>query len=313
MQPSSLPADLSSKFEKRHWQALAFVTLTAGLSWPIMKIGVTALPPLTFRCLTMLLALPCIALVTALQGGSLRLPRPVWKTVAALTITNMLLFHIMLILALPWLTSGRAAILAYTMPIFSAVWGWKYFGDRLTGVQWLGVAAAASAIVLMLWHEMGHLSTVPIASLTVLAGAAIWALGTQQMRRAQLNLPSQTLAFWMLLITTAVIGLLAVCFERSRWHVPSATALAVLLYTGFIVIGLGSAIQFYLVRSLPPIASSTSVMIIPVIGISGGALLLGEPLYWQDYTAVSLIVMSICIVVFSGSGASRKQMLPNRQ
>lgn len=307
MQPSPLSADLSSNLGVRHWQALAFVTFSAGLSWPIMKIGVTALPPLTFRCITLLLALPCVAVIALLQGVSLRLPRSVWKKVGTLTVTNMLLFHVMLILALPWLTSGRAAILAYTMPIFSALWGWKYFGDRLTWAQWLGVAAAGAAIVLMIWHEIGHISTVPVASLAVMAGAAIWALGTQQMRRAQLNLPSLTLAFWMLLLTGLVIGLLAFCFERARWHFPSMTGIWVLLYTGFVVIGLGSAVQFYLVRTLAPIASSTGVMMIPVIGITGGAVWLGEPLYWQDYTAVSLIVVAIAIVVLGDRRSAVKQ------
>jgi drug/metabolite transporter (DMT)-like permease len=45
------------------------------------------------------------------------------------------------------------------------------------------------------------------------------------------------------------------------------------------------------------VASSVSVMMIPVLGVFSGALLLGEPLHWQDWTAVVLIVAAIGLVL----------------
>ena len=43
-------------------------------------------------------------------------------------------------------------------------------------------------------------------------------------------------------------------------------------------------------------ASSLSVMFIPVLGVFSGAVLLKEPLYWQDWTAIALIVVAIASV-----------------
>ena len=48
-------------------------------------------------------------------------------------------------------------------------------------------------------------------------------------------------------------------------------------------------------RELPPIASSLSVMMIPVLGVFSGALGLGEALHWQDFAAVALIVGGIVV------------------
>ena len=48
---------------------------------------------------------------------------------------------------------------------------------------------------------------------------------------------------------------------------------------------------------MPPLASSISVMMIPVLGVFSGALLLGETLHWQDWTAVVLMVSAIALVV----------------
>ena len=50
-------------------------------------------------------------------------------------------------------------------------------------------------------------------------------------------------------------------------------------------------------RSLPPVASTLSVMLIPVLGVFSGAVGLGEPLHWQDFAAVVLMVAAIAAVL----------------
>ena len=75
------------------------------------------------------------------------------------------------------LPSGRAAILDYTMPVFSAVIGaWRSL-VALTADAWLGVAAAALGVVL-LWHELTGLAVSPAGMLVVLPAATTRALGT---------------------------------------------------------------------------------------------------------------------------------------
>jgi len=49
---------------------------------------------------------------------------------------------------------------------------------------------------------------------------------------------------------------------------------------------------------MPPVASSISVMLIPVLGTFSGALWLGEALHWQDFAAVALMVAAIGAVLF---------------
>ena len=53
----------------------------------------------------------------------------------------------------------------------------------------------------------------------------------------------------------------------------------------------------YLARGLPPVASTLSVMFIPVVGVFSGALWLGEVLHWQDWAAVGLMVLAIATVL----------------
>jgi drug/metabolite transporter (DMT)-like permease len=65
-----------------------------------------------------------------------------------------------------------------------------------------------------------------------------------------------------------------------------------------LVFGFAHAAWFYLARSLPPVASTLSVMLIPVLGVFSGAVWLDEVLHWQDWAAVGLMVASIACVLW---------------
>ncbi len=297
--PAAHPPHLSA----RHLYVLALLTLFWGLNWPVMKLAVSQMPPLSFRAASLLLGLPCLALGLRLLKVPFTVPRAEWRQLGWLTLTNMLVWHVLLIIAIPHLSSGRAAILGYTMPVFSALWGRTLFGERLKPRQLLGVAAAGGAVVLLLWHEFTRLSGAPLAAAGVLFAAGVWGLGTQQLRRAHSTVPTLTLSFWMTAVTALLLCALAALFESPRWQVPPPAAAWAILYNGVLVFGYCHAAWFFLARTLTPVASSTSVMLIPVLGIVSGALWLGEPLHWQDGAAVALILLAIGAVLLPGRGA----------
>ncbi len=97
----------------------------------------------------------------------------------------------------------------------------------------------------------------------------------------------------MTTITGVVLAALAAIFERSEWRLPDANASWAILYNAVIIFGYAHAAWFYLARTLPPVASTLSVMFIPVLGVFTGALWLGEVLHWQDWAAVVLMVVAI--------------------
>ena len=162
------------KLSRRQLWTLITLTLVWGINWPIMKFGVTGFPPLTFRSLSMLIGLPVLGLALVLMKVPLRIPRAHWWELLKLTFFNMFVWHVLVILALPMLSSGRAAILGYTMPNFSAISGVLWFNAPLRTRQWLGVAAAGLGVLLLLWNELNHLSGQPFWVLMVLVAAAVF-------------------------------------------------------------------------------------------------------------------------------------------
>jgi len=283
---------------RRQLWTLITLTLVWGLNWPIMKFGVTGFPPLTFRSLSMLVGLPVLGLALVLMKIPFRIPRSHWRELFTLAVFNMFIWHVLVILALPMLSSGRAAILGYTMPIFSAIWGVIWFNAPLRVRQWLGVAAAGVGVLLLLWNELSHLSGQPVGVLMVLVAASTWAYGTQRLRHTPMPVPTLTIAFWMTCMTTILLTVLACVFEQDRWQMPAESTQWAILYNALGVFAFAQAAWLTLARGLPPVASTLSVMFIPVLGVFTGAWLLDEVLHWQDWTAVVLMVVAIASVLW---------------
>jgi drug/metabolite transporter (DMT)-like permease len=287
-----------AKLDRKRAATLILLTVFWGVNWPVMKAAVTGYPPMTFRALSMALGLPCLALGLFALKSPFAVARRHWRELTILAVTNMVIWHVGLMLALPHLSSGRAAILGYTMPVFSALWGMSLWGQRLDVRQAAGIAAAAAGIVLLLWHEVSRLSGVPVAAMLLLASTAVWALGTQQLRRTRMEVPTLTIAFWMTAIATASVCVLALLTEASRWRTPTAGEWGAVAYNAVLIFGFCHASWFALARVLPPVASSVSISFIPVIGLLSGCLWLGEPLHWQDGAAMALIVIAIATVLW---------------
>ncbi|MEY3253075.1 MAG: hypothetical protein RL227_2048 [Pseudomonadota bacterium] len=288
----------------RQFWVLAALTLVWGLNWPVMKAGVSGLPsapspypPLTFRALSMWLGLPVLALALLLLKVPFVVPRRHWRELGLLTASNMLVWHVVVIIGVQQLSSGRSAILGYTMPVFAALWGRWIWGDRLAPQAWAGVAAAAGGVMLLLWSEISAFGGQPDAVLAIVVAAAVWAYGTHRLRRSPIDVPLLAIVFWMTALTAVVMLVAAIAFERPLWRAPEPLVWGSIAYNAVGVFGFAHAAWFYLARTMPPVASSISVMLIPVLGVFSGAVLLGESVHGTDWAAVALIVLAIALVL----------------
>jgi drug/metabolite transporter (DMT)-like permease len=295
------------KLSRQQLVLLVLLTAVWGINWPVMKLGVTGYPALTFRAISIWLGVPVLALGLVMLKVPFRLPRRHWPELLWLAATNMFFWHACIILAVKTLSSGRAAILGYTMPIFSAVIGALLFSAALSRRGWLGVSAAALGVTLLLWHEFTGLAGRPVGVALALVAAATWALGTQLLRRTRMDVPTLSISFWMTTLTAGVMTVLSFLFERSDWQAPNATVWAAILFNAVLIFGFAHATWFYLARALPPVASTLSVMFIPVVGVFSGALWLGEVLHWQDWAAVVLMMVAIASVLWPAPALRARQ------
>ncbi len=289
---------------RRDLVLLSLLILSWGLNWPVMKLGVRDFPPMSFRVLSMIGGILVLWLAARLQGEPVGIPKGKAGTVFILAIPNMMVWHSLVIIGVKLLSSGRAAILGYTMPMWAALAGLLFFGDRLNRQGMVGIALAMAGAGLLLSSEFANISGQPVGTVCVLIAAAGWGFGTVLMKRTQLEMPTITLTLWMLVYTTLVMSVLAYVFESAQWRLPNAVEWGAIIYNAAIIFGFAHVVWFRLARTLPPIASSLSVMFIPVIGTFSGAWALGETPQWQDYVAMLAILGAMSTVLFRPRAAS---------
>ena len=68
---------------------IAVLTLVWGCNWPILKLGVTELAPLTFRAYTLPFAALGLLAIAKASGESIRIPRGLWPVVVVLALFNI--------------------------------------------------------------------------------------------------------------------------------------------------------------------------------------------------------------------------------
>lgn len=282
---------------------LALLTIIWGLNWPIMKIGVRDFAPMSFRSISMIGGIPILWLIVRAQGIPLRVAREHWRELAFLALTNMVIWFILAIYGIQMLSSGRAAILGYTMPIWTALIGWALFSETPSRRLGIGVAAAAAGVALLLASELGSLSGRPLGTLCMLGAAFVWGFGAHLMRRRRQDTNVQVITFWSVVISLAVCGTIAAVFEHEQWvRPPNAAEWAAIGYNALLIFGVSQAMWFRLASILPPVASGLSVMLIPVVGLFSAMLMLDEQPRWQDWVALGCILVAIATVLLPAPG-----------
>ena len=277
---------------------LVALTVLWGVNWPVMKAGVRDFAPITFRVLCMAGGVVLLAMVARAQGHSLRVRRAHWPELVLLGLTNVVIWYVLAIWGVKLLSSGRAAILGYTMPVWTALFGWLLYRDRLDLRTGLGVLAAFGAVALLLGSELATLTGRPLGTLFMLGAAAAWGLGTQLMRRRRLTEPLVVLTFWMMLMALVVSSAIAWLTEREMWvRWPDTVEGWAIVYNVFMEFGVSQLLWFRLATLLPPVASSLSVMLIPVVGLFSGMAMLGERPTWHDWAALGCVLAAIASVL----------------
>ncbi len=112
---------------------LGTLTLVWGTNWPLFKIALDELPVLTFRAIVLVTASLVLLAIMLARGESFAVPRGKWPALVAASALNLFIWNIATSIAVLYIPSGHASVLAYTMPLWVALIGFAVFGQRLTG------------------------------------------------------------------------------------------------------------------------------------------------------------------------------------
>jgi drug/metabolite transporter (DMT)-like permease len=283
---------------RRLWWVLAALTFAWGFNWTALKVALSEVPPWTFRSLC--LGLGSAVLFAALRAGGqpLGVPRGQWPRLALLAVLNITCWNMLVAFGIALIPSGRASILAYTMPIWAiplAVW---VLGERITRRRLLGLALGMIALVLLLGEHLVGFGSAPLGSLLVLGAALTWALGTVLQKRFPIAMPLGAYTAWLMLLggVPVFVGTLLLEDVRVLRDVSVAPALGV-AYNVFIAFAFAHWAWIKIATSVPVSVFSISMLLIPVLGVLSGVVFLSERPSWAELAALVCVLGALATVI----------------
>ena len=274
-----------------------FVTISWGLNYPVMKFVLNSYPPSTFRAFTFLLGFISLGLVAILTKTTLKVPLNERLTVFRLSMFNMVGWHLPMIYGVSMLNSGRAAIIGYTMPVWTMLSCIIFYKEKITWRSLFGIGLAMSAVFLLLMGSDKQWGNHPLGVAVMLVAAITWGVGNAMMKNNFLSISGVALTFWALFIAFIFFVSIALVFEREQWHWPNMLQWFAIVYGGVITFALSYLAWFHVARKLSPVNSGLSIMLVPVFGVTGGAFVLGEAVSIIDIAALILILIAMAVVL----------------
>ena len=297
----STPQESSPQINATDLLMVLIVTVSWGMNYPVMKFVVNSYPPSAFRAFTFLIGCMALGSYAYFKGISIFVPKHERKALFKLSLFNMVGWHLPMIYGVSMLNSGRAAIIGYTMPVWALLASALLYREKITITALLGIALAMSAALLLAWGSAGQWGNHPLGIAVMLVAAITWGVGNAMMKNSKLSINGITLTFWALFIAFFFFLTITIIFERDLWKWPTLMQWLAILYGGVITFAVSYVAWFHVARKLSAVSSGLSITLVPVFGVTGGALILGEAVTLPDIIALVLILLSMLVVLFPDS------------
>jgi drug/metabolite transporter (DMT)-like permease len=284
-------------------QGPLFALILAAASWGIgtviSKRAVDEIPPITLLAIQLAASLVALVLLARLRRIPLRDPTAP-PILGRLGLLNPGLAYLLSLIGLSSITASLSVLLWSVEPILILVLAAVVLGERVgrSFVALSGVAVAGMVLVLYAPGSAGSLGGVALT----LAGVACCAVYTVVGRRwlgsvdstAPVVLAQQAWALGfaaILLALYAIAGGSVVPIPVSVAGWASAVASGVLYY--------GAAYWFYLsaLRRVPASSAAASFYLIPVFGVGGGMVLLGERLGTVQWLGAGAVLVAVFLIL----------------
>lgn len=276
---------------------LVILTLVWGTNWPLFPYAVREVSVWTFRAIGVTLAGVALLAVARARGDSLVIARAAWPTIVTATMFYLVLWNITSTYAALLLPSGQAAILGFTMPLWSALISWAVLGERLSGRMLIAVLLGGAGVTLLMVPSFAAYSQAPLGLALGLTAGLGWAIGTLILKRSGIAVPALVLTGWQLLICAVPMTIGAFAFAEGPWFMPSWSSIIVITYIALVPMCIGNLCWFAIVGLLPANVAGLSSIMVPVVAMIAGALIHAEPLGPLQWLAMTCCVAALSLVL----------------
>jgi drug/metabolite transporter (DMT)-like permease len=281
---------------RRAYALLVLVIVFWAGNYPLGKLALADLGPVTLTGFRTLLAAPLLLVVARLTAP---LSRPLGRTdyvaFLVLGLSGLVANTTVWYLGLKHTTAVNAGIVGASSPIFIAVTAALVLGDRLTARNWAGIGLSVLAVLLTV--AKGSVAvllefTVNRGDLLILLSQSAWVVYSLYSRAAASTLPP----VWIMAGANVVGGLvlipLALLIERPWEDWQAWRAWLVVIY-GAVPITLGHLWFYQVIRVLGAGPTVTFLNLMPFAVLALSWALVGETIHAYHVAGAALVAAGV--------------------
>ncbi len=277
------------------WLSLCVVW---GTTWIFIKLGLADLPPITFAAIRFSVA--CLLLLPILFYQKVEFPRgkKIWTIIIVTGILQFFFNYGLLFWGEQKISSGLAAVLQATIPVFGLVLARIYAKEEITGLKIVSLILGLAGVAVIFWEQLflnGQMAF--LGSLAIVVGAFGAAYASVLTKVGGKSQNPVNLLFWQMFVGLIPLWIVGFLMEGNPTNFHWTTqALICIIYLAIA----GSIIAFWLYYWLLSKIDVTKAMMIsfvtPLVAVFVGSFF-GEKLNIQALLGGLLILLSVFLIV----------------
>ena len=278
--------------------ALLSLVVIWGVSWPIYKLAVSYTPPLLFAGLRAFLGGLLLAVIIFKMRNKLNWCKN-WSKYCISAFFNTFLFFGLHTIGVIYLPGGLFSVLVYFQPVLLGLFAWIWLGENMTTIKMIGLIIGFLGIVVVSVDGLiVHISAIGVV-LGILT-ALFWAIGVIYVKKVSGEVDS----YWM--VAMQLIGSVdnrtAILTFFESWSAIEWNAIFLFGLSWGATMGIPVAYVIY--YKLVHLGDASKVgaftFLVPVIAVYVSTVFLNEQITFSLLTGLLLVVISICLVNYSG-------------
>lgn len=291
---------VSASTETAIW--LGAMVMLWGLSWPAMKLALGSVSPLWLGAIRFGSGAIVLFAFLAFRGQIRIPPRKDWPILFSVGGLQMMAFTALGLIAMQHTDAGRAALLAYTTPLWGVVAAWLLVRQAPTRWQILALVIGMSGIALIVsplemdWSKPG----VVMGCAFLILAAIAWSIVIIHVRRHTFIARPIELAPWQMTLAAIPLAIAAVVVEGSPASIEwSPNLIALLAYVGPVATSACFVISSEYGRRVTTFAMSNITLGVPVVGVVASTILLHERVTVPLMIGLMLIIAGVIVAGFA--------------
>ena len=273
----------------RSFGLVILLALLWGASFPLLKISVETLGPLTVSAIRAVMGGLLLLAVLGKRAGLLWTMARTRSGLLTQSLFNCIIPWVLVAWASRTIDAGLATILTSLSPIFIFLITWAVTRhEPSTPRKFVGVVLGLAGVgVIIGLDALSGIGKQTVAQLACLGGSLSYAMAAIVGRRYDKVSPLLPAAGSILIAALFLIPA-AIIFEP--WPTPATRSLVAVMVAGVFSTGLAFVIYFRLLATIGSIATSSQAYLRIVVGVGLGAIFLGERLSASVIAGLVLVV-----------------------